>query len=87
MEKKLVLLLIILLVFLQLSATLHTIGTGNATQYSQPFNALLNYGWSKALYKSTELSAAGLTAGTAIYGLGFDLSFSANLYQLRNQRI
>ena len=87
MFKKPGLILIALFVCLQLFSTIHTIGSGTTTQYNQPFNALMNYGWSKAIYRPTELADTGLVSGTAIYGLGFEISSSANLYQLQNQRI
>lgn len=87
MIKKAGLILISLFWFFQLLSTIHTIGSGTTTQYNQPFNALMNYGWSKAIYRGPELEAAGLTGGSAIYGLGFEISSSANLYQLTNQRV
>ena len=87
MIKKAGLILITLFWFFQLFSTIHTIGTGTTTQYNKPFNALMNTGWSKAIYRGLELEAAGLTGGSAIYGLGFEISSSANLYQLTNQRI
>jgi len=85
-KRKLITLLILLLT-LQLCAIVHTIGTGSSSQSNQPLNTVINYGWSKALYKSAELSAAGLTNGSVIYGLGFEISSSTNLYQLRNQKL
>lgn len=87
MIKKAGLILITLFWFFQLFSTIHTIGSGTTTQYNQPFNALMNYGWSKAIYRPSELADAGLVSGTAIYGLGFEISSSANLYQLTNQSI
>jgi hypothetical protein len=81
MKKKLLLLLVVFLSVLDFQShaqVVTTIGTGattnTATSYPAPFG---NYWWGarhQFLYTAAELSAAGLTAGSQISTLGFDVT-------------
>ena len=86
MKRALVFCLLLLLVGFVFADTF-TIGTGTSATAVNPFYGSYNFGWCKTIYTASELSTAGLSAGTEITGIGFYVGNTPANYVMDDQRV
>ncbi|MDY0127166.1 MAG: hypothetical protein RBR69_03415 [Candidatus Cloacimonadaceae bacterium] len=87
MKKTIVLVFSLLLSITLLSAGDFFIGTDTDTQKYLPIYGYANYGWSKFIYKNTELTAAGFTTAQSIEKIAFYVDTEHTDYVMDNQEI
>ncbi|MDD4309333.1 MAG: hypothetical protein PHO32_03055 [Candidatus Cloacimonetes bacterium] len=87
MNKSLTLIFLLLLCSSMLLAGDYLIGSGTSTQNKVPVYGYNNYGWSKFLYTSSELSSAGLVTDTLLTRMAFQVSSTTANYAMDNQKI
>ncbi len=85
MKKILFLLLAVSLLSSLLFAGDFKIGTGTSTQNYVPLYGYNNYGWSKTIYTSSELAAAGMSGTVTINKIAFQLGNVIQNYVTDNQ--
>ncbi|MFA7214334.1 MAG: hypothetical protein WC111_10635, partial [Candidatus Cloacimonadaceae bacterium] len=87
MQKILLLIFTLLLCATMLSAGDYIIGTDTDTQNKVPVYGYANYGWSKIIYKNSELTAAGFTTVQNIEKIAFYVDNEQADYVMDDQAI
>jgi hypothetical protein len=87
MKKKIIIILLGILLCSLIFAGDYRIGTGTSTQNYVPFYGYNNYGWSKFIYTSANLTGAGMSGTVTVKKIAFQLGTAITDYVTDNQKI